>query len=87
MAVVTEDKGRQARTQYHVINYVGNYSLLEIRTQTGRTHQIRVHLAAIGYPVMGDKVYGIQFKLGFSHYSGLRYQQIGYLISYNRRSS
>ena len=60
MAVVTEDKGRQARTQYHVINYLGNYSLLEIKTETGRTHQIRVHLMAIGYPVMGDKVYGIQ---------------------------
>ncbi|MBA7667929.1 Ribosomal large subunit pseudouridine synthase D [subsurface metagenome] len=60
MAVVTEDKGRQARTQYHVVRYLDNYSLLEIKTETGRTHQIRVHLAAIGYPVMGDKVYGIK---------------------------
>ncbi len=59
MAVVTEDKGREARTKYHVANYIGNYSLLEIRTETGRTHQIRVHLTAIGYPVVGDKVYGV----------------------------
>ncbi|MBI2328642.1 MAG: RluA family pseudouridine synthase [Chloroflexi bacterium] len=60
MAVVAEDKGRQARTQYHVVNYTGNYSLLEVRPETGRTHQIRVHLAAIGYPVVGDNVYGVK---------------------------
>ncbi len=60
MAVVTEDKGREARTRYHVINYIGNYTLLEVRPETGRTHQIRVHLAAIGFPVVGDKVYGVK---------------------------
>ncbi len=60
MAIVAENKGREARTKYHVVNYTGNYSLLEIRTETGRTHQIRVHLTAIGYPVMGDKVYGVE---------------------------
>ena len=56
MAVVTE--GRAARTRYHVINYTGDYTLLEVRTDTGRTHQIRVHLKAIGYPVAGDNMYG-----------------------------
>ncbi len=58
MAVVT--KGREARTQYNVVKYVGNYTLLEVKPETGRTHQIRVHFSAIGYPVVGDKVYGVK---------------------------
>ncbi len=58
MAVVAE--GRQARTEYNVVKYIGNYTLLEVSTETGRTHQIRVHLSAIGYPVMGDTTYGVK---------------------------
>jgi 23S rRNA pseudouridine1911/1915/1917 synthase len=58
MAVV--EKGRQARTEYEVVKYVGNCSLLEVKLQTGRTHQIRVHLSAIGYPVVGDTIYGVK---------------------------
>jgi 23S rRNA pseudouridine1911/1915/1917 synthase len=58
MAVVS--RGREARTEYRIVRYIGDYSLLEIAPETGRTHQIRVHLAAIGYPVMGDSVYGLK---------------------------
>lgn len=58
MTVVTE--GREARTQYHVIRYIDNYTLLEVKPETGRTHQIRVHLSAIGHPVIGDAVYGVK---------------------------
>ncbi len=58
MAVVSA--GREARTGYQVVKYTGDYTLLEIRPETGRTHQIRVHLAAIGYPVAGDPVYGVK---------------------------
>lgn len=58
MAVVA--KGREARTEYRVMKYIGDYTLLEVKPETGRTHQIRVHFAAIGYPVVGDKVYGVK---------------------------
>jgi 23S rRNA pseudouridine1911/1915/1917 synthase len=58
MAVV--DGGRQARTSYKVKQYLDGYTLLEVNTETGRTHQIRVHLSAIGYPVVGDPVYGVR---------------------------
>jgi 23S rRNA pseudouridine1911/1915/1917 synthase len=58
MAVVADGEGREARTQYHVVRHIGEATLLEVKLETGRTHQIRVHLSAIGYPVAGDKVYG-----------------------------
>ena len=61
MAIIS--KGRQANTDYRVKQYLNGYSLLEARIQTGRTHQIRVHFAAIGYPVIGDAVYGVKSTL------------------------
>ncbi len=58
MAVVSP--GKEASTQYQVKKYLGNYTLLKVTPRTGRTHQIRVHLSAIGYPVIGDSVYGVK---------------------------
>ncbi len=57
MAVVTG--GRPARTSYEVVEERHGWSLLTCRLETGRTHQIRVHLQAIGHPVAGDPVYGV----------------------------
>jgi 23S rRNA pseudouridine1911/1915/1917 synthase len=50
--------GRDARSTYRTMEEVRGFSLLEVRIHTGRTHQIRVHLSAIGHPVAGDDVYG-----------------------------
>ncbi|HYR83585.1 MAG TPA: RluA family pseudouridine synthase [Terriglobia bacterium] len=51
-------KGRSAYTEYRVVEQFRGFSLLELKIKTGRTHQIRVHLSAIGHPVVGDNVYG-----------------------------
>ena len=85
MAVV--EGGRQALTRYRVREYLREaYSLVEVEPLTGRTHQIRVHFASIGHPVVGDKLYGKasalvgrQFlhawRLGFRLPKGGRYRE------------
>lgn len=58
MAVVSEFKGRYAVTHYRSLERPEGAALLECRLETGRTHQIRVHLSHIGHPLIGDPVYG-----------------------------
>ncbi len=79
---------RAAETEYRILERLGSYTLLVAKPKTGRMHQIRVHLASIGCPVAGDRVYGgaraeldglsRQFlhawRLGFSYPEGRRWQ-------------
>lgn len=55
---INEKNGRDAVTHYHVIRHFRQFTYVECQLETGRTHQIRVHMASIGHPLLGDHVYG-----------------------------
>lgn len=55
---ITNTASREARTHFRVVERFSRHTLLLLQLETGRTHQIRVHLQAIGYPIVGDPVYG-----------------------------
>lgn len=70
------DAPREATTHFEVEELLGAHALLRVRLETGRTHQIRVHLAAIDLPVVGDPVYGVpdpRLKRQFLHASRLAF--------------
>jgi len=84
MAIV--EGGKEATTQYQVQKHLDDYTLIEVTPMTGRTHQIRIHLSAIGYPVIGDPIYGIKaaqlnrqfihaYRLGFRLPSTKQHQE------------
>ena len=81
MAVVAADKGRAAQTEYHVRAFYGPTTLVAAFPRTGRTHQIRVHFASIGHPVVGDVLYGRRdvYGLGrhFLHAHKIRFRRPG----------
>jgi 23S rRNA pseudouridine1911/1915/1917 synthase len=59
---VTQENSKNAVTHYSVLRQYGGFAHVRLRLETGRTHQIRVHLAYIGHPVLGDDVYGKPYK-------------------------
>ncbi len=65
MAVVPQEKGgRPAVTHWRVLERLGNYTLMQFQLETGRTHQIRVHSAQMGHPIVGDPVYSSGKSVG-----------------------
>ena len=64
------DVGQEARTGYEVVQTFGAFSLLRLQLYTGRPHQIRVHCAAIGHHLVGDKIYGDDEGLFLRYYAG-----------------
>lgn len=83
MSVKKKSEGREAITRYKTVRKYRNFSLLEIETKTGRTHQIRVHLLSKGHPIVGDKIYFIkktkketQLNRIFLHASSIQFTDI-----------
>jgi 23S rRNA pseudouridine1911/1915/1917 synthase len=58
MKMTIREGGRESRSGYRVLEALGSVSLVELRPETGRTHQLRVHLSHLGHPVVGDRTYG-----------------------------
>jgi RluA family pseudouridine synthase len=77
--VVVHKRGKNSETEFKVLKRGQNEALIEARPKTGRTHQVRVHLSALGFPLLGDVLYGASetelierpalhaYSLGFSH--------------------
>ena len=70
------EEGKPSKTDYAVLERYGDYSLLALRPITGRTHQLRVHCAHMGFPILGDPQYGSAESQAFSLAKGLTGQQL-----------
>ena len=80
MAVVAN--GKEARTHYSVVQRFQGHSHVQLRLETGRTHQIRVHMAHLGYPLVGDASYAGRFKI----HKGAEADLVAFLRDFNRQA-
>ncbi len=65
-----DGSGLPSRTNYRVVGGNGEFSLVELVPKTGRTHQLRVHMSALGHPLVGDKIYGPDEQIFLEHLEG-----------------
>lgn len=79
MAVCAPGEGRNAVTHYKVLERFGQYTLVECRLETGRTHQIRVHMSSIGHPLAGDETYGFKNDKFSGHGQYLHAAVLGFI--------
>ncbi len=77
MAVVSDREGKNAVTHYRVLKRYNGYTYIECSLETGRTHQIRVHMAYIGHPLLGDTVYGYKKQPFATNGQALHAKSIG----------
>lgn len=77
---INEKNGKPAITHYKVLERFGNYTYMQFKLETGRTHQIRVHMASIGHPLLGDSLYS-NVKSNFKNLCGqtLHAKTIGFI--------
>ena len=80
MAIVSDSRGRQAVTEYKVVKEFAAHSLIEAHPFTGRTHQIRLHLAFINCPIVGDRIYGKKNPTIELHRHFLHAQQLSIVL-------
>jgi 23S rRNA pseudouridine1911/1915/1917 synthase len=69
---VDDDRGREAHTSYRVREHLNRATLVEANIHTGRTHQIRVHFQFLGFPLVGDEVYGNRQNVRLEEATGYR---------------
>lgn len=90
IAIVADGRGKRAVTHYRLLTPLKGAALVECRLETGRTHQVRVHMASIGHPLLGDPVYGrarpehraLLGRLGFNR-QALHAAHLGFIHPYS----